>query len=235
MSCLIALYWILGSNLLFSLALSLFVYIKSQKYYKPCIKKDKDGNPIDLHKIYDPFHPHDDICFIQLWFGAFCCGFIKVLLSIFIALFANWHARIIKKFYKNYDTKPEQRKKMKNAAFFWAWAFLFANGVLVKHKNPEYEDIYKKYLGEDYDFTDDKYSLITSNHIGFFEIMMCIALYAPGFMAKKDVENYKLIGPISSALNCLFVDRKMQKIKSLYLIHYYIDNNLFITKNSWLP
>ena len=87
---------------------------------------------------------------------------------------------------------------MKNAAFFWAWAFLFANGVLVKHKNPEYEDIYKKYLGEDYDFTDDKYSLITSNHIGFFEIMMCIALYAPGFMAKKDVENYKLIGPISS-------------------------------------
>ena len=215
MSSLAVFYWILGSNLLFSFALSLFVYIRSQKYYKPCIKKDKDGNPIDLHKIYDPFHPHDDVCFIQLWFGAFCCGFIKLLSSFFIVLFINWHIRIIKKCYKNYDTKPEQRKKMKNAVSCWSWLFLFMNGVLINRKYPEYEKIYKKYLGEDYDFTDDKYSLITSNHLGFFEVVLCMALYAPGFMAKKDVENYYFIGPISSGLNCFFVNRKNEKDKKI--------------------
>ena len=213
MSSLIVLCWILSSNLLFSFILSLIIYIRSQKYYKPCIKKDKDNNQIDLHKIYDPFHPHDDVYFIQLWFGAFCYGFIKLFSSILIALFINWHIRIIKKCYKNYDIKPEQRNKMKNAVSCWSWAFLFMNGVLIKRKYPEYEEIYKKYLGEDYDFTDDKYSLITSNHLGFFEVVLCMALYAPGFMAKKDIENYCFIGPISSGLNCFFVDRKNEKDK----------------------
>ncbi len=215
MSTLIVLYWILSSNLLFSFTLSLMVYIRSQKYYKQCIKQDKDNNPIDLHKKYDPFHPHDDVYFIQLWFGAFCCGFIKLLSSILIALFINLHIRIIKKCYKNYDTKPEQRKKMKNVISFWSWTFLFMNGVLIERKYPEYEEIYKKYLGEDYDFTDDKYSLITSNHLGFFEVVLCMALYAPGFMAKKDIENYCFIGPISSGLNCFFVDRKSEKDKKI--------------------
>jgi 1-acyl-sn-glycerol-3-phosphate acyltransferase len=215
MSFVVVLYWILGSNLIFSFTLSLVVYIRSQKYYRPLIKKDKDNNPIDLHKIYDAFHPHDDVCFIQLWFGAFCCGFIKVLSSLFIVLFVNWHIRLIKKCYKNYDTNPEQRKKMKDAVSCWSWAFLFMNGVLIERKHPEYKEVYKKYLGEDYDFTDDKYSLITSNHIGFFEVVLCMALYAPGFMAKKVVENYCFIGPISSGLNCFFVDRQSEKDKKI--------------------
>lgn len=215
MSSLAVLYWVLGSNLLFSFILSLIVYIRSQKYYKPCIKKDKDNNPIDLHKIYDPFHPHDDVCFIQLWFGAFFCGFIKLISSFFIVIFVNWHIRIISKCYKDCDTNPEQRKKMKNAVSCWSWMFLFMNGVLIKRKYPEYQEIYKKYLGEDYDFSDDKFSLITSNHIGFFEVVLCMALYSPGFIAKKAVENYFFIGPISSGLNCLFVDRESGKDKKI--------------------
>ena len=215
MSFLIVLYWSLSLNLLFSFSLSLIVYIRSQKYYKSCIKKDKDNNPIDLHIIYDPFHPHDDIIFIQLFLGAFFCSFIKFLSSILIAIFINWHIRIIKKCYKNYDTKPEQRKKMKKVISCWSWTFLFINGVLIKRKYPEYEEIYKKYLGEDYDFTDDKYSLIISNHLGFFEIVLCMALYAPGFIAKKDIENYYFIGQISSGLNCFFVERKSQKDKKI--------------------
>ena len=207
------LYWILGSNFLFSFLLSLIVYIRSQKYYRPLIKKDKDNNSINLHTKYDAFHPHDDVCFIQLWFGAFFCAFIKVISSFFIVIFVNWHIRIISKIYKNYDRDPEQRKKMKNAVTCWSWMFLFMNGVLTKKNYPEYKEIYKKYLGEDYDFNDDKYSLITSNHIGFFEVVLCMALYSPGFMAKKAIENYFFVGPISSGLNCLFVDRESEKDK----------------------
>ena len=139
----------------------------------------------------------------------------KTFIIYLIVLFINWHIRIIKKFYKNYDTKPEQRKIMKNAISFWSWTFLFMNGVLIKRKYPEYKEIYKKYLGEDYDFTDEKYSLITSNHLGFFEVVLCMALYAPGFMAKKDIQNYCFIGPISSGLNCFFVDRKSKKDKKI--------------------
>ena len=213
MSGLITLYWILGSNLVFSFALSLVVYIRSQKYYRPLIKRDKDNNPIDLHKKYEAFHPHDSVYFIQLWCGAFFFGFIKLISSFFIVTFINWHIRILSIIYKNCDTNPVQREKMKKAVAFWSWIFLFMNGVIIKKKYPEYKDVYKKYLGEDYDFNDDKYSLITSNHIGFFEVVLCMALYSPGFMAKKTIADYYFVGPISCGLNCLFVDRESEKDK----------------------
>ena len=213
MGSLVVLYSILGGNLLFSFILSLVVYIRSQKYYRPCIKRDKDNNPIDLHKIYDAFHPHDDVWFIQLWFGAFFCGFIKAISSLLIVIFVNWNIQIVSKCYKNCDTNPEQRKKMKNAVTCWSYMFLFMNGIWVKKKYPEYEKVYKKYLGEDYDFTDDKYSLLISNHIGFFEIVLCMALYSPGFMAKSAVKNFWFIGPIASGLECLFVNRQSEQEK----------------------
>ena len=213
MSGLIILYWILGSNLIFSFTLSLIIYIRSKKYYRPLIKRDKNNNPIDLHKKYDAFHPHDSVNFIQLWFGSFFFAFIKIISSLFIVMFVNWHIRILNKIYKNCDTNPEQRKKMKKGVAFWSWIFLFMNGIIIKKKYPEYKDVYKKYLGEDYDFNDDKYSLITSNHIGFFEIVLCMALYSPGFMAKKTIANYYFIGPISCGLNCLFVNRENEKDK----------------------
>ena len=209
MSGLITFYWILGSNLVFSFILALFIYIRSQKYYRPLIKRDKENNPIDIHKKYDAFHPHDSIYFIQLWCGAFFFAFIKIISSLFIVMFVNWHIKI----YKNTDSNPGQRKKMKKAISFWSWIFLFINGVIIKKKYPEYKNVYKKYLGEDYDFNDDNYSLITSNHIGFFEIVLCMALYSPGFMAKKTIADYYFIGPISCGLNCLFVDRESEKDK----------------------
>ena len=205
---------ILICNLIFSFILSLAVYIRSQKYYRPLFKKDKENKLIDLHKVYDPFHPHDKVIFIQLWFGAFFCGFIKLVTSLFIVIFVNWHIRLIKRIYKNYDTDPQSRKKMKDAVSCWSYLFLFFNGVIVKKKYPECKEVYKKYLGDDYDFTDDKYSLIISNHIGFFEVVLSMALHSPGFIAKKAIEDYFFIGPISQGLNCLFVDRENEKDKN---------------------
>ena len=209
----ITLYSVLGANLLFSFILALIVYIRSQKYYRPLIKKDKDGNPINLHEIYDPFHPHDSVCFIQLWFGAFFCALIKLISSFFIVIFVNWHIKIISKIYKDYNTNPDQRKKMRNAIACWSSMFLVMNGIWIQRAHLDYEDVYKKYLGDDYDFTDDKYSIILSNHIGFFEIVLCMRLFAPGFIAKLPVKDFWFVGPISQGLNCLFVDRTNEQNK----------------------
>ena len=44
-------------------------------------------------------------------------------------------------------------------------------------------------------------------------IVLCMALYSPGFMAKKTIANYYFIGPISCGLNCLFVNRENEKDK----------------------
>ena len=203
----IALYSVLGANLLLSFILALCVWIRSQKYYKPCLKKDKNGNVVNLHDIYDPFHPHDKVYFIQLWFGAFFCFLIKFISSFFIVVFINWHIKILKGIYKNYNTDPNERRKMKKAISFWSSIFLVMNGVWIRRKSLKYEEIYKRYLGEDYDFTDDRYSIILSNHIGFFDVVTCMRLFAPGFIAKSPVRNFWFVGPISQGLNCLFVDR----------------------------
>ena len=209
----ISLYSVLGGNLLLSFIVALCVWIRSQKYYKPCLKKDKNGKIVNLHDIYDPFHPHDKVYFIQLWFGAFFCFLIKFLFSFFILIFINWHINILKRIYKNYNTDPNERRKMKNAISFWSSIFLVINGVWIRPKSLKYEEIYKRYLGEDYDFTDDKYSIILSNHIGFFDVVTCMRLFAPGFIAKSPVRNFWLIGPVSQGLNCLFVDRTNQENK----------------------
>ena len=206
---------VLGANLLISFIVALVVWIRSRKYYKPLLKKDKNGNVINLHEIYDPFHPHDKLYFIQLWFGAFFCFLIKFISSFFIVVFVNWHIKLVSKIYKNYNTDPNQRKKMKNAVSCWSAIFLVMNGVWIRRKHLPYEEVYKKYLGEDYDFNDDRYSIILSNHIGFFDVVTCMRLFAPGFIAKSPVKNFWFVGPISQGLNCLFVDRTNQENKKL--------------------
>lgn len=53
---------------------------------------------------------------------------------------------------------------------YWTSLVLKLLGITVHPIQLQYESVYKKYLGEDYklDITDENYSLIISNHLGFF-------------------------------------------------------------------
>ena len=205
---LIVLYSILGGHLLISFIYALFIYLSSRKYYRPCIVMDKDNNPIDLHKKYDAFHPHDKLCFIQLWVGAFFCAPIKAISSFSLIFLLSLHIRLYMKIYKDYDTNPIHRKKLKGIISCYSYIVLLMNGAIRKRRYVEYEEVYKKYLGEDYNFEDDKYSVIISNHIGFFDIILITSLYAPGFVARKSIKDVVLIGTIARSLKCILIDRE---------------------------
>jgi 1-acyl-sn-glycerol-3-phosphate acyltransferase len=83
--------------------------------------------------------------------------------------------------------------------------------IKIKRKeSPKTKAVYTKYLGEDYDFEDQTYSLITSNHIGFFDVILVLYLYQPGFIAKKMVQDYPFFGSVAKGINCLFVDRESE-------------------------
>jgi lysophosphatidylcholine acyltransferase/lyso-PAF acetyltransferase len=71
--------------------------------------------------------------------------------------------------------------------------------------------VYKKYLGEDYDFNQQDYSIMISNHIGFYEIIYNMVYNYTGFIAKKDVANYYFVGVLAKGINCLFVDRESEE------------------------
>ena len=205
------------ANLIISFLLAIFVYKNSYVYYKPCKLIDKNNNIVDIHKVFDVFHPHDELNFWKLWIGAFFNFPYKFLISLFIATSMKFHLQIVDKLCPNSDSNPSQWKKMKFGITFWATFFLYANGIRVLKKKVEYEEVYKKYLGDDYDFKDDKYSLLISNHIGFFEVVVLMAKYSAGLMAKKDVADYYFVGPISTAMHCLFIEReKAEERKKIF-------------------
>ena len=196
------------ANLTFSFLLALFVYTNSKIYYKPCKLVDKNGKVIDVHKLFDVFHPHDELSFWKLWIGGFINFPFKFTISLFIALSMKFHLQLVNYFYPNSETDPSQWKKMKFGISFWARFFLIVNGIHLVHKKVDCEKVYKKYLGEDYDFSDGKYSLIISNHLGFFDVVVLMAKYSVGLMAKIDVKDYYFVGPIATAMHCLYIQRE---------------------------
>ena len=196
------------ADLIISFLLAVFVYKNSYIYYKPCKLIDKNNNVIDIHRIFDVFHPHDELSFWKLWIGGFFNFPYKFLISLFIATSMKFHLQIIDKLCPDSDRNPSQWRKMKFGITFWATFFLYGNGIRVLPKKIECEEVYKKYLGEDYDFKDDKYSLIISNHIGFFDVVVLMARYSAGLMAKKDVKDYYFVGPIATAMHCLYIERE---------------------------
>lgn len=202
-------------NLVFTFFFALFIYNQARCFYDPCIFKDSKGQPINLHKVYYPFCAKDELKFYKLWFGGFFCFPIKLIFSFFIAVTMKFHLQFLLFLYKKTDTDPEQHKKMAFAISFWAKAFLKYNGIRIKKRKVDYVKIYKKYLGEDYDFSDDKYSLLISNHIGFFEVVYFMAYHSAGFIAKKEVANYYFVGPIATAMHCLYVDRENENSRKM--------------------
>ena len=111
------------ANLTISFLLALFVYTNSKIYYKPCKLIDKNGKEIDIHKIFDIFHPHDELSFWKLWLGGFLNFPIKLVLSFFIATSMKFHLQLVNYLYPKSETDPSQWKKMKFGISFWATFF----------------------------------------------------------------------------------------------------------------
>ena len=83
------------------------------------------------------------------------------------------------------------------------------NGIQIIKKQLPYEEVYKKYLGEDYSFDpNEKYSLIISNHTGFYDIIMNMSINSAGFLSKVETKDVPFVGTIAKGINCLFVKRE---------------------------
>ena len=86
---------------------------------------------------------------------------------------------------KNPTTDREAWKILSGTISFWTRWLLKINGIQIIKKILPYEEIYKKYLGDDY-FNDlvQKYSLIISNHTGFYDIILNMSLNSAGFLSE---------------------------------------------------
>lgn len=188
-----------------------YVYYRISAYYRPLEYKDKKtGQIINVHSLYEPFHSIDKINYFKLiLIGTFIYP-IRFVLSLSCVIAITIHLNIAYIFYKNSDTDLNSRKKIKSIIYFWSSLCIKASGIEFKEQkiSEGYEEIYKKYLGKDYDFTDQKYSLIISNHLGIFDVIANMCIHGPGFIAKAAVSNYPFFGGVGRALHCLFVNRE---------------------------
>ena len=164
------------------------------------------GNHVVSYDMYNLYYDGG-----ALKFGSSSCGGdleIELDITITSATFK------VKTYSKSYEDKWSSSEVM--TIYNIDHTELVVNGI---EKKLPYEEVYKKYLGPDYDFNQKDYSLIICNHIGFFEIAINMIKNKCGFIAKKVVRNYYFVGTIADLIGCLFVDREKAEERKKYLMN----------------
>jgi 1-acyl-sn-glycerol-3-phosphate acyltransferase len=189
---------------------SIWLYKKLSVYYRKVyiINENKEEKIEIGESLYPEFKIDDSLSFFRIFIGNYLMLIIKGSIDIILALIQNCQLKSNMKNLKFETEENDWQKMKKTIAGMTSWLFFF-NGISLYKKDLPYEEIYKKYLGPEYSFDpNEKYSLIISNHIGFYEVVAQMILNSAGFLAKNAVSNYCFVGPIAKGINCLFVKRE---------------------------
>ena len=192
---------------------SYWLYKKNYVYYKPFEYTNSETlEKINVHSLYPEFACLDKLSFIRIFIGNFFISIIKFILNLFFAIMQIIRLRQHLSNLKNPSSNPYEWKKLSETISFCTRWLLRVNGIQIIKKHLPYEEIYKKYLGEDYPFNPlEQYSLIISNHTGFYDIIMNMSINSCGFMAKDETQNIPFISSIAKGINCLFVKRESEE------------------------
>lgn len=195
-------------------AYSFWIYKNNNVFYKPLEFISPETNEkINLHSLYPEFACLDKISFFRIFIINFLLiGIFKFIINIFLAIMQIIRLKQHMNNLKNPTSNPEEWKKLSETISFWTRWLLKINGMQIIKREIPYEEVYKKYLGPDYSFDpNEKYSLLISNHIGFYDVVLNMALHSAGFMAKYETQGYPLVGVIARGINCLFVRRENEE------------------------
>ena len=72
----------------------------------------------------------------------------------------------------------------------------FSNNISTEKKEIKYETVYKKYLGEDYDFSQNNFSAYISNHISILDLPIFARDYGTTFLVQVESMKNPLIGAL---------------------------------------
>ena len=212
------------------------LYFKIKVYYTPLIYKEKiTGKKIDIHKLYEAFQAKDEliywkiILFGMIFFPIKFISLLTILMSFII------YQNIFYFFNRNFTKDENEFYKYAKSIKFFTWIFYKVSMINLKEKKINCEDIYKKYLGPKYDFKIDKYSLIVSNHIGFYDTIINLYLHPCSFIAKKEISSFPIFGTITKLINCIYVDRKKENSRKEIINEIYERQLQYYNKTSFIP
>ena len=192
--------------------LLIYSYFILKRYYKHIKYKEKEtGKERDLLERFAPLVPIDNINF----FSYIIIGQLIFPIRIFLVLgtyyILRFHIKILKFIYRNHEKDPKQRQKIEKVTHFWLSIYFFINNISLEKKEVEYKDIYKKYLGNDYDFNQKDFSLYISNHLGYLEIAAYMKEYAVSLLITYELLRTPAIGGVMAELGSFFLDRENSK------------------------
>ena len=126
---------------------------------------------VNVHKLYPEFACLDNNSFFRIFVAFYFYGIPRFIINVYLASMQIYQLHSNMKKLKNATTNPDEWSKMSEIISKWTRRLLKINCIHVNRIKLDYHDIYKKYLGENYEFNkDEKYSLIVSNHLGFYDI-----------------------------------------------------------------
>ena len=193
---------------------SLFVYKKSLIYYTPIYTYDENNKKINIHSLFPEFSLYDKkVSFWRIFIGSYLMMPIKIILAAISAILCIVQLKYYLSIFKNPETNIEERKIISSVSSrytYWLSVIMCLKYVKKDISEEKIKNIYTKYLGKNYNFSQNNYSLIICNHIGFFEVLYNMIYKYSGFIAKYPIKNYYFIGPIAQSINCLFVNRENQ-------------------------
>ena len=193
--------------------LSCWIYNNNYKYYRKLeYINPETSERIVVQTLYPEFTPLDDLSFFRIFVGNYIMALFKFLVNISLASLLKAKLKRFIKNYKNINSDPEEWKIVSDSIHFLTGICLKINGIKINKIVLPHEEIYKKYLGDDYSFNpNEKYSLLISNHTGFYDVIMNMYVHQCGFMAKDETQNYPFVGQLAQGINCLFVKRESQE------------------------
>ena len=207
--------WLIGLIIytLFVLLISYVIYSKNQVYYKPLEYINPETlEKINVHKLYPEFVILDDNSFFRIFIGYFFYALPRFIINMFYAIMQIIQLNSNMKNLKNPTSDPQDWSIISHIISKWTTLLLKLNSIKINKIKLNYEDVYRKYLGQDYEFNpNEKYSLLISNHTGFYDIIINMAINKCGFLSKEETKDVFLVGTISKGLNCLFVKRESKE------------------------
>ncbi|KAL6631933.1 hypothetical protein U3516DRAFT_838967 [Neocallimastix sp. 'constans'] len=189
-----------------------YAYYILKKYYKHKIYKEKEtGNEFDIQYKFAPLVPIDNLNYFEfVGIGTLLLP-IRLPLVLLSYFMLKLNLKILKIIYKNHEHDKFQRKKIENATNFWLGIYFFINNISIEKKVIPYEKIYKKYLGEDYDFSQKDFSLYISNHLGYLEIAAYMKEYGVSYLITYELVRAPAVGAALRELGSFFVNRESEK------------------------
>ena len=206
-----------------------------KKYYRHIKYKEKEtGKEKDIQEKFAPLVPIDNInCFSFIFIGSIIFP-IRLLLVLGSYYILKFHLKILKLIYKNHEKDQSQRIKLEKATSFWLSFYFLVNNISIEKKEVNYKDVYKKYLGSDYDFSQKDFSLYISNHLGYLEIAAYMKEYGVSLLITYELLRTPAIGGVMAELGSFFVDREKEKSREHVLQILLQRQKDFYTKKSFV-